>query len=108
MERIDLLENTVFQKQIAGNTKFDQYEEKLLSLQIEMRGQRESLQDQVDNFTMKINNYTFEIDKKLIEIKSYKDQIDTNTGSLREMGEHFKENFISMRQQIGKMEQYNL
>ena len=72
-DRINLLEMAVYNKQTqGGKTKFDKIEERMLEVEIQMRAQRENLQDQIDNFTAKINGYVFELDNQLIKMNNYK------------------------------------
>ena len=67
-----------------------------------MGAQRESLQDQIDNFTTKINGYVFELDNQLIKINNYKKQIDTNTESIRNMNQHTEEAILDIRESLEK------
>ena len=67
-------------------------------MDVKMRSQKENTEDELKNFTDKINGYVFEIDKKLIEIKNYKKQIDTNTETIYNIKQHTEEQCISIRE----------
>ena len=66
------------------------------------------MQSQIDDFTMKVNNYCFTIDQKLIVIESYKEQIDTNTKQMDEFIKHTGETLLDMRHSLEKEKKNNL
>ena len=57
---------------------------------------------------MKVNNYCFTIDQKLIVIESYKEQIDTNTKQMDEFIKHTGETLLDMRHSLEKEKKNNL
>ena len=62
-ERLNILEASVFNKQLMNQrTKFDEIEEKFLETNILLAKLKDSMQSQIDDFTMKVNNYCFTID----------------------------------------------
>lgn len=72
-KRLELLEMAVYKmKTKGGKTKFDEIADRFLEAEITSRNFKENLQDQIRNFTAKINDYVFQIDQKLIQISNYK------------------------------------
>ena len=67
-------------------------------MEVKLRSQKEKTEDELKNFTDKINGYVFEIDRKLIEIKNYKKQIDTNSETIINIKQHTEEAVLDIRE----------
>ena len=98
-ERINLLEMAVYKiESQTGRTKFDEINDRFHEVDVKMRSQKENTEDELKNFTDKINGYVFEIDKRLIEIKNYKKQIDTNSETILNIKTHTEEAVLDIRE----------
>ena len=73
LERLDLLEMAVYNyKEKGGQNKFDEIADRFSRGALETRTFREKVDDDIKNFTDKVNKYLFTIDQKLIQISNYK------------------------------------
>jgi len=72
-ERLNLLEMAVYKMDSkGGKTKFDEIEDRFLDNEIKMRVFFERLDDKMNNFMTRMEDYVFEIDQKLILLSNYK------------------------------------
>ena len=59
-ERLNLLEMAVYKMETqGGKTKFDEIADRFVEIEIKNRNSREKTEDEIKNFTSKINDYVF-------------------------------------------------
>jgi|TARA_B110000285_G_C15052994_1_gene578029 hypothetical protein len=89
-ERINLLERAVFQTSSDKKKKtlFDEMDEKLLAMSIELKSLKEDSTMALSNFITEAKNEFFDIKQTLTKTESYKDQIETSKASIKDLADH--------------------
>lgn len=98
-ERINLLERAVFQTSPDQKKKtlFDEMDEKLLTMSIELKSLKEDSTMALGNFIAEAKNEFFDIKQTLTKMESYKDQIATSKASIKDLADHTQATIEDLR-----------
>ena len=98
-DRINLLEVTVYkQDSVSGKTMFDDISDKILGLTVANNKARVEIIEDLNAQTTEIKNKMFDFKQRLMKVELYKEQIDANRLSIREILEHTKAQILDVRE----------
>ena len=91
LDRINLLEMAVYQQESnTGRTLFDDFQDKILELSIEINGQKTEIMADFKGKTNELNSKLFDLNQKVSKVELHEEIIDANKTAMERSMDYTK------------------
>ena len=91
LDRINLLEMAVYQKESnTGRTLFDDFQDKILELSIEINGQKTEIMADFKGKTNELNSKLFDLNQRVSKVELHEEIIDANKTAMERSMDYTK------------------